>query len=542
MDQTTRNDRPERDDDADGASPGDQERDDVLELTARDVAEDADGGRSDDTEGVDTQADPDSTAETATTSAEQVGTYHTEKAGQQSSGGALVPAGKTSVPSATRSKSRPAQRQMQYLAQSVVLEEAGTSHLVRLAIIATSLVVTIFIVWSMLTDVDEIATALGDVLPSGSVRVVQHLEGGIVKSVLVEEGQMVEEGQPLIRFDGQATRAEYQQMLAREAGLLVRAERLKAFAEGREADFSNIPEQYRHLINDQEQILGQQRRSLGSQRSVLLEQLAQRREELRALQETERSLAGQAAFLSEQVAMREELMQKGLTSRITYLETRREYARIVGERNKVQKQITAAQDAIDEAQGRLRETTDTLEEEALKEMGTVNAELAQVREAKMRLTDRLNRLEVRAPVRGLVQNVRFRTVGAVVPPAGTLMEVVPIDETLWVEARIKPQDIGFVDEGQEVKIKVTAYDFARFGAIPGTLRTISPTTFLDPNGDPYYKGIVELHKTYVGNNPDEKHVLPGMTVQADIVTGQKTVFEYLLRPIYIGMQGSFRER
>jgi len=437
---------------------------------------------------------------------------------------------------------RVTQRQMRYLAQSALLEEAGTSSLVRMAMLTTCAIVLIFLVWSNFTHVDELAPTLGEVIPTERVKVVQHLEGGIVKAINVEEGELVEADQVLLVFEETPAKTELEKTRAREFGLMLKAERLRAFAEGREPDFGDTPPEFQNLQADQQQIYAQQLEAMQSARAVVLDQIAQRRAELRALEEQRQALFDQADILSQQLAMREELLQKGLTSKLLYLQTKQEHSRVLGDRKQVEKKYKAAEEALAEVRSRLVDLNNSLNQDALTEMGAVTTELAQVREALAQLDDRMRRLSMRSPVRGRIQGLKIRTIGAVVPPGGVVMEVVP-EGPMLVETRILSKDRGHVTKGQDVNIKVTTFDYARFGSVSGKVEAISPTTYIDEKtGEPYFKGIVTLDANYVGDVPGQFPVQPGMTVQADIITGNKTIMQYLLKPIYVGMHQSFTER
>jgi HlyD family type I secretion membrane fusion protein len=196
-----------------------------------------------------------------------------------------------------------------------------------------------------------------------------------------------------------------------------------------------------------------------------------------------------------------------------------------------------------ELQDRIADLDALERQDAVGELGTVTAELAQVNEALARATDQVTRLEVTAPVSGFIQNLQVRNPGTVIPAGGVLMEVVPVDDELMVEARISTRDVGHVAPGQPVTVKVSSFDFVRYGAVDGVLQTISATTYIDEQtGQPYYKGMVSLAQPHLGEDPDANRILPGMTVQADIVTGEKTLLEYILKPIYVSLAHAFRER
>ncbi len=434
-------------------------------------------------------------------------------------------------------------RQIRYMAQSVLLEEAGTSWMTTATVFVVAGVVAAFITWSSLTDVDEVAVTNGSVVPAGSVQTVQHLEGGIVREILVRKDQLVQVGQPLLRMDRAQASAEHEQMKARRVSLRLRAERLRAVAEGRSPDFSFVPERQKHLIKDQMEIYQAQVNRWASQRVVFDNQADQKRKEIESANEQIAAVRRQLDLLAKEVKMREELAAKGYTAQVVVFSIKRQYAATESELGRLKGQVRTATEELNEVLSRAEDLDQNVRENALNEMGSVTAELAQVEENLARLNDRVRRLEIRAPVSGFVQGLTVSTVGAVVPAGGVLMDIVPIDGTLLVETKVSTRDIGHVSVGQPVNVKVTSYDFARYGSVGGKLKSISATTLQDEEGgEPFYKGLIELDKSYVGENETANHIMPGMTVQADIVTGKKTFLQYLLKPIYVSMKESFRER
>ncbi|MCB2099573.1 MAG: HlyD family type I secretion periplasmic adaptor subunit [Rhodobacterales bacterium] len=433
-------------------------------------------------------------------------------------------------------------RQARYLAHSVILEEAGSSGLIRLAMFTISMVVVAFLVWASLTQVDEVAGTFGEVVPTGRVQMVQHLEGGIISDLLVEDGDIVDAGQVLIKLEAAGAQAELEQMKAKQAGLMLKAERLRAFASDREPDFSVAGLEYRDLAEDQRSIYEVQVSGRDNRAQVLKDQVAQRSAEIRSINEREGTLRKQLKLLDEQLQVREKLYKKGLSSKILYLDAQRQVNQTQGDINNLSAERQRTNKALAEAKSRLAELDTNLRETALAEMGGVSTELAQVRETMTKLQDRVRRLEIRAPVRGIIKGLAAHTVGGVIGPGGLLLEIVPLDKELIVETRINTRDVGHITVGQPVTVKVVTYDYARYGGISGVLEEISASTYVDEQGAPFYKGVVSLDRAYVGYDPEKNRLLPGMTVQADINTGTKTLLQYLLKPVYSSINAAFRER
>lgn len=433
-------------------------------------------------------------------------------------------------------------KQLRFLSQSALLEEAGTPRTVRLAVSLIAVTVLAFLGWSALARVSEVATTEGAVVPSGSVRTVQHLDGGVVEEILVVEGELIEAGQLMVRLDPARARAELEQMRARRVALELMAERLRAFAQDRPADFSFADARHGELIADNAAILAAQRRARREQRRVIHMQIAERRAELDLHESQTEPLRLRVALVEEELELHRTMFDQGLESKVVFLSVQRDLARVRGEMAALTGRARQSREAIAEAESRLIELGSRLASDAMTQLGAATGELAEVREAIVKLSDKVRRTRVLAPVRGLVQNLSVNTVGGVIVPGGFVAEVVPVDEELIVETRIDPRDIGHLSIGQAATVKVSTYDFARYGGIAGVLVGLSATTFVDDRYGTYYKGRIKLARNFVGGDPSRNLVLPGMMVQADINTGEKTILQYLLKPVYNALDSGFRER
>ena len=452
------------------------------------------------------------------------------------------PGGPPEPASAAKPQIKMSSRQSRHLAQAVVLEESGTSGLVRFTMLVASATTAAFVIWSGFTSVPEIAAAEGNVIPSGQIQTIQHLEGGIVQDVVVKEAEIVEAGQVIIRLNPAQAISDLEQTRAREATLLIKAERLRAFAEERQPDFSSMPQGYDRLIADNLAIFTSQTQARDTARSVITSQIDQKRSDLVLLGSQETSLREQMGPLQEEMTMRQELVAKGLVSRVVFLDTKRELSRIEGEVARLVGQEVTARNALTEVENRLIDSRSALQKQTMDDLSVTINELAQVQESIGRLEDRVKRLEVVSPVRGIVKGLAAKNQGAVILPGGQVCDVIPIDLDMKVDAKIATKDIGHLKVGQPVKVKVTTYDFARYGAVHGTLTKLSASSFTDEKGVPFFKGIIELEHNYVGTTPGRFMIHPGMTVTAEIITGDKTLLQYMLKPIFTQVQQSFHER
>ena len=433
-------------------------------------------------------------------------------------------------------------RQARFLAHAIQLEESGPPRRMVGLVAVIVLLLGGSILWAAVTEIDQAAVATGQVMPSGSLRLVQHLEGGIVAAISAREGDIVAAGATVIELDGAQAEAELKQLKARRAALHLKAARLRAFATGADMAADGIARRYPRVAREQQAMLAVQRQSRLDELTVLQSEIQKLEAERRAGKARQATLRQQLALVQEQLSIRSELVAKGLVSRIVYLDTYRAA-------NSARTDLAAAAGAIEQsgeaiavAKSRFTALDSRLRRDALNELGGVTAELAEVAETITTVQDRVRRLVITAPVRSVVKSLSVKTIGGVVAPGSVVAELVPLGEELVVETRLSTQDIGHLRPGQEAMVKVATYDFARLGGIGGTLERISASTFQDEDGAPYYKGVVRLDRNYVGSDPEKNLVLPGMTVQADIRTGRRTVLEYLLKPIYRALDSAFLER
>lgn len=433
-------------------------------------------------------------------------------------------------------------RQLRHLSQPVILEEIGPPQLVRVLLMFLTLTVFAFIGWTAVTPLKETTKSSGEVVPSGSVMAIQHLEGGIISAIHVRDGDLVQKGAPLVTFKPTAALAQLEELQARRAVSEIRRERLHAFAQGRQPHFASVDARHEKLVTEEHSLFKQQLEAMEKERQVLLSQHDQRISELEVLHRQEAKLKLRVKNLAKQKSMHHTLVKTGLVSRLVYLQTLELYDSAAGDLSEVRGKLDRAEGAIEEAIGKIEKLGADRRNDALIEAGKASGEIAAINETIVRAQDQVTRLAVMAPVRGIVKGLTTHTIGGVVAPGGLITEVVPADEELVVEARISPIDIGHVSVGQKAAVKITTYDFARFGAVDGVLTKLSATTFKDREDEIYYKAEVKLAKNYVGDTPGQNLVLPGMVTEIDVITGERTMLRYLLRPIFQSLDSAFSER
>ncbi|WP_432471938.1 HlyD family type I secretion periplasmic adaptor subunit [Amphritea sp. HPY] len=428
-----------------------------------------------------------------------------------------------------------------FLAQAIQLEEHEPAAIINTAIYFTAFILIAAIMWAALTNVDEVTSARGEVVPAGLIHEVQHLEGGIVSEIKVRNGDKVREGDLLLRFSPPTSKSELEQTQIRRSSFILEAERLQAIIENRKPDFENIGKQYPNLARKQMTIYTAQLASHESELSVIDAQIAQRKQELQQQRNKASSVERKVKLLEQQVAMRIELSESNVVSKSDLITTQTSLAEAQSEQSNLHDGIRVSQSALAEAKTRHYELTARFNKETELEAGTVAEELAEVEQTLIRARDKVSRLDVYAPLTGIIQDLSITRINAVVEPGQVIMQLVPTGDDMVVEARILPTDIGHIHPGQKVDVKVDSYDSARFGSVPGIVERISASTYLDEKKDPYFRTEISLSQANLANNKDFQ-VTPGMTVTADIKTGSKSILDYLLKPISRGFNNAFRER
>ncbi|GBD41280.1 Type I secretion system membrane fusion protein PrsE [bacterium HR39] len=420
------------------------------------------------------------------------------------------------------------------------LRVARAAHVLLLAILAFFVA---FLSWAALADIEEVVRGQGRVVPSRQVQVVQHLEGGIVAEILVREGEIVEPGQVLVRIDDPQAASDYREKRARWLAVVAAIARLKAEIEGGGPVFP--PEVVREapaIVESEEALFRSRREELESQLAILRLQVEQRRTELEALRRRIELEKKSRALLAEELAMNERLARERVVAKADVLRLRRQLNDIDTEIARLELDLPRAESALREAEQRVESALSEFRAKALRELAALESERAGLEPLVAAGEQRVRRTEIRSPVRGIVKKIHVNTIGGVVRPAQELIEIVPLDDTLLVEARLRPQDIAFVHPGQHARVRITAYDYAVYGALDGTVEYISADTVTNEKGESFYVVRVRTKKNHLGSDDDPLEIMPGMTAEVDITTGERTVLAYLLEPMVQVKERAFRER
>jgi len=400
-----------------------------------------------------------------------------------------------------------------------------------------------FMVWAYFSEIDQVTRGDGKVVPSTQVQIVQNLEGGILSEILVDVGQLVKKDQLLLRIDETRFSSSFQQNRGKYLSYKARAARLMSEANGTAYEIPQevIKEKPEIGIREQE-LFESRKREFQSSMDILHEQISQREHEYRELTSKLEELTRTYALLQKELELTRPLVAQGAVSEVEVLHLERQASQMQGDIATIKQTIPKAQSRLQEAQLALRENQLVFFNKAKSELNEVLAELEEVSASAIALEDRLRRTNVRSPVTGTINRLLVNTVGGVIQPGMNLVEIVPLEDTLVVEARIKPADIAFLRPDQEAKVKFTAYDFTIYGGLEAKLEHISADSISDEKGNSYYLVRLRTNKNYIGPESDPLPIIPGMVASVDILTGKKTVLAYLLKPVLRAKYMALREQ
>lgn len=411
---------------------------------------------------------------------------------------------------------------------------------VRTAIRLVLTIAGVLLLWAAIVKVDEITKGDGKVIPSRQLQVVQSLDGGIISEILIHEGQMVREGQVLIKIDATRSLSGYKESRAIYLSLLAKAARLKAIAEG--VPFVAPPE----VLSEEPELAGQEEKLyldrkavLESQVGIARVQLQQRSQELQEARARYESAAQGSELTSREYQMTKPLIESGAVSDVDLIRLQRDVSRFSGEKNQAGAQISRLQAAVSEAQNKIANVELEFKNQARTELSEIQSKINGLVESSVALSDKVKQADIKAPMAGTIKRLLFNTVGGVVPAGKDIVEIVPQEDQLLLEARVQPRDIAFLRPGQPAKVKFTAYDFSIYGSLDGVLEHISADSVLDEKGNSYFLVRVRTLKSSLGENLP---IIPGMVAEVDIMTGKKSVLTYLLKPVLRAKQYALTER
>ncbi len=409
----------------------------------------------------------------------------------------------------------------------------------RIIIYSLFYVFLLLLTWAALSPLDEVVNGIGKVIPSSGPQVIQSVDGGMVEEILVRESDFIEKDTVIIKIDPTRFSSSLGERNAQIMALMAKAARLEALT--KELDYqpsSDVADTVPNIVEHERRLYQTSLDELRSSISIAKDRAAQRRQELIEATSRLAQLSTAYELAQDELKATKSLLESGAVSPLEVTRLEKEAARAHGDKDQAKAQVSRARSAILEAEGQVKEIGLRYRNAWRNELSATLAELESLTEGNKALADRVSHSEVRSPVSGTVKRLFVNTIGAVVMPGGAVAEVVSDVDELVVEAKLSPSDRAFVKPGQHVVVKFTAYEYAVYGGLDGSVEYISPDTMTDEKGNTYYIVRIKTHETSFGEN---RPILPGMVAQVDIITGKKTVLSYILKPLFRAKEKALRE-
>ena len=430
---------------------------------------------------------------------------------------------------------------MSSLSEAVLAKAPSNSRKILYIVFVTA----VFLIgWASFAEIDEITRGTGKIIPSGKNQIVQNLEGGIIEEILVNTGDEVKKGQILIKIDNKTFSSSYGESKLRLDELQAKYLRLDAEANDKEFDYNaTMDVQMRQSVAFEKSLFETNKARLREQVNILDEQIKQRQNELIELKNKISQTQNSYNLMLKEKRITEPLFRKGLVSEVEYLQLQRRVNDLQGELNAATLSIPRVESTIKEVENKIMEAKLAFKNNAKKELNEVSAEISRLNESQVNLSDKVERTLVRSPVDGIVSKLMVNTVSGVIKPGMDIAEIVPNEDTLIAEVKVRPADVAFLRPGLESMVKLTAYDFSIYGGLKGEVTQISADTETnEKSGESYYLVRIQTSKNYLGSEDRPLRIKVGMIASADIITGKKTVLDYLLKPILKAKQNALRER
>ncbi|QBF25764.1 HlyD family type I secretion periplasmic adaptor subunit [Pseudomonas tructae] len=416
-------------------------------------------------------------------------------------------------------------------------------RLSRITVWLAAALLLVALLWAKLAVLDEVTMGEGKAIPSSKVQVIQNLEGGIVTEIFVREGQMVNKGDTLLRLDDTRFLSNKGESEADRFALTAQVERLSAEAEGRPFQLSEeVRSKAPQVAEDELSLYQSRQRRLSSEKQTLNEQLRQKTQELAEFRSKVEQYRSALALLQQELNMSTPLVGTGAISPVEILRLKRSAVEARGSLNATSLAIPRAEAAVAEIKSKIEEAEAGFRSEAAKELNEKRTDLSKITASSIAIDDRVTRTTVVSPVHGIIKLLKVNTIGGVVQPGSDLLEIVPLEDNLLIEAKVRPQDVAFLHPGQSAMVKFSAYDYTIYGGLKAKLELISADTVTDDKGNAFYLIQVRTDKNHLGGDNKPLLIIPGMTATVDIITGHKSVLDYLLKPVLKARTEAMRER
>jgi adhesin transport system membrane fusion protein len=429
---------------------------------------------------------------------------------------------------------------MSELDAATKMKPAASATMMLFSIMA---LVVFGIVWAGITQVEVLTRGQGQVVPSQDVQLVQSLEGGILQELLVAPGDLVAKGQVLMRLSDIQFSSEERGTQARFLGLEAKKARLLAEANGSEFSIpAEVSEKAPQIAANEKALYDSRQRELKNAYAILDDRINKANADMAEVNAQINRLSANRSALNKELEITKDLVAKRAMPKLEEMRLSREIADIAGLVNAQVQRKKSLQAEVQVAKKERESQLDKFRSQALGELNAVQTEISSLRENLKSIGDRVERREIKAPVDGIVNNIAVKTLGGVVEPAMRLVEIVPVDEELKILARIQPHEIAFIRPGQRAKVKITAYDAQKYGSLDGNLVRIGATSGHDRDGGAFFEIEIHTEKNYMGDETAKLPITPGMVAQVEVITGKRTILEYLLKPVLRARDRVFTEQ
>lgn len=403
--------------------------------------------------------------------------------------------------------------------------------------------VFLMFIWAAFAEVDEQTKGMGKIIPISQIQKIQNLEGGIVEQILVAEGDMVEKNQTIVKLSSTGFSSSAAESKTKLFELRAKSERLAAELD--EKDYrpsAELLKEIPSIIRQEQSIYLTDLQQYMTAVSIATEQLKQAQNELNEALAKQGQLEKKYELMDREIKITQPLIKKGLVSEVEFLRTQRQAGEIDQELSTISTSLPRIKSKIAESGNKLKQAKLEFKNKTAKELNEVNAELARLTHTQVGLEDKVDRATIRAPLKGTVKKIYVTTVGGVIQPGSDIIDIVPAQDVLISEIKVKPADIAFIRPEQAAMVKFSAYDFSVHGGLKGKVIWVSADTIRDEKGESFYLVRVKTDKSYLGSEKKKLEIMVGMTVEVDILTGKKTVLSYLLKPILKAKSNALSER
>ena len=425
--------------------------------------------------------------------------------------------------------------------EGAILE--NSPGIARFTVWIAGLLLIVALTWANYAVLEEVTTGEGKAIPSSKIQTIQNLEGGIVAEIFVREGQVVNKGDTLLRLDSTRFRSSQEESEVDRLALLAQIERLTAEAEGKPLALSQeIIRQSPQLAEDERGLYESRQQRLHSEQRTLREQLIQKQQEQAEFRAKQQQYRSSLALIQQELNMSTPLVAAGAISAVEVLRLRRSIVEVRGALEATTLALPRAEAAANEMQSRIEQSELAFRAEAFKYLNEARTQWQKITASGVAIQDRVSRTTVISPVKGIIKQLKINTIGGVVQPGSDMLEIVPLEDNLLIEARVRPQDVAFLHPGQKAMVKFNAYDYTIYGGLKANLELISADTIVDKDGRSFYLIQVRTDKNHLGSDEHPLLIIPGMVATVDIITGEKSVLDYLLKPVLKARAEALRER